>query len=277
MQINTGGKTTNRVAIVTGAGSGIGFRIAADLAGNGCSVVINDIDKPLVEKAADNITKTGGNAIAVAGDCSDTQLIDQLVAEACNHFGCVDMAVANAGITTFGSFLDYPVDDFQRLVDLNLRGTFYLVQRAARQMIQQDKNENADKNTETTTATHPTTTKGGSILLMSSVTGIQYHPDLTAYAMTKAAIQMLARSLGAELGKHGINVNAIAPGATLTERTMQEPGYEDVWANLNPTGRVSTTSDIANTALFLLSDAAAQITGQTIVVDGGWTTVSPPP
>lgn len=262
-------KNTNEVAIVTGAGSGIGFQIAAELANNHRSVVINDIDKTLVEKAASKIITDGGNAIAVAGDCSDTQMIDQLIEAAYSNFGRVDMAVANAGITTFGSFLDYPVDDFQRLVDLNLRGTFYLAQRAARQMIKQDK--------ETVTDTSPAVKNGGSILLMSSVTGIQYHPDLTAYAMTKAAIQMLARSLGAELGKHRINVNAIAPGATMTERTMQEPGYEEVWANLNPTGRVSTTSDIANTAMFLLSDAAAQITGQTIVVDGGWTTVSPRP
>ena len=88
---------------------------------------------------------------------------------------------------------------------------------------------------------------------------------------------MLAKSLGAELAKHEITVNAIAPGATMTERTMEDTDYESVWAGLTPTGKVSTTTDISNTAQFLLSSQAAQITGQTIVVDGGWTSVSPPP
>ena len=95
--------------------------------------------------------------------------------------------------------------------------------------------------------------------------------------MSKAAIRMLAKSLGAELGKHNITVNAIAPGATMTERTMEDSDYETVWSGLTPTGRVSTTTDISNAAQFLLSDEASQITGQTIIVDGGWTSVSPPP
>lgn len=281
------GRAANKVAIITGAGSGIGFRIASELADNQVAVVINDIDKTLIDEAAAVIAGNGGRVVAVAGDCSDTNLIDQLIDAACSNFGRLDLAIANAGITTFGSFLDYPVDQFQRLVDLNLRGTFYLAQRAARQIIKQNNDISADDENGldikpvlkaySETNVHTADNTGGRILLMSSVTGIQYHPDLTAYAMSKAAIQMLARSLGAELGKHKITVNAIAPGATMTERTMREEGYETVWANLNPTGRVSTTADIANAAMFLLSDAAAQITGQTIVVDGGWTTVSPPP
>jgi 3-oxoacyl-[acyl-carrier protein] reductase len=256
---------SNQSAIITGAGTGIGYQIAADLAAAGASVVINDIDDTLARQAAEKIADNGGRAVAVAGDSSDTKLIDSLISAACDNFGRLDLAIANAGVTTFGSFLDYPEEQFQRLVDINLRGTFYLAQRSAQQMIRQNA---------APTATQPA---GGRLLLMSSVTGIQYHPDLTAYAMSKAAIRMLARSLGAELGQHGITVNAIAPGATQTERTMQEPDYAEVWSELTPTGRASTTTDISATALFLLSEAAAQITGQTIVVDGGWTTLSPPP
>jgi len=261
---------SGRVAIVTGAGSGIGYQIASDLADAHAAVVINDVCDQLAHAAAQTIKKNGGIAISASGDCSNVEVIDKLIETACDNYGKVDLAIANAGITTFGNFLDYPVEQFQQLVDLNLRGTFYLAQRVARQIIKQNSERSS---VPANTIPEP----GGRILLMSSVTGIQYHPDLTAYAMSKAAIRMLAKSLGAELGTHNITVNAIAPGATRTERTMQDIDYEEVWAKLTPTGRASTTSDIANTALFLLSDAAAQITGQTIVVDGGWTSVSPPP
>ena len=112
---------------------------------------------------------------------------------------------------------------------------------------------------------------------MSSVTGHQYHPDLAAYGMSKAAIRMLAKSLGVELAPHGITVNGISPGATATERTLSDPTYDETWSKLNPTGRPGTVQDVAHAALFLLSPHAGQITGQTLIVDGGWTAVSPPP
>ena len=130
----------NRVAIITGAGSGIGYQIAADLAHANAAVVINDIDDELANRAAEAIARNRGQAIAVHGDCSNIDIIDQLIESAYGNFGRVDLAIANAGITTFGNFLDYPVDQFQQLVDLNLRGTFYLAQRAARQIINQDNN-----------------------------------------------------------------------------------------------------------------------------------------
>lgn len=112
---------------------------------------------------------------------------------------------------------------------------------------------------------------------MSSVTGHQAHPKLAAYGMTKAALEMLAKSLSIELAEHKITVNAIAPGATLTERTQSDENYKPNWEEITPTKVVSTTRDIANATLFLLSDTSSQITGQTIIVDGGWTSVSPPP
>ena len=112
---------------------------------------------------------------------------------------------------------------------------------------------------------------------MSSVTGHQYHPDLAAYGMSKAAIRMMAKTLGVELAPHNITVNAISPGATLTERTLEDNNYTAEWSAITPTGKPSTTADIAHTALFFLSPQTHQITGQTIVVDGGWTATSPPP
>jgi 3-oxoacyl-[acyl-carrier protein] reductase len=257
---------SNRVAIVTGGGSGIGRQIALQLLQAGASVVLNDLDPALLAEVRETWGGPADSVAVVPGDSADLTVIDQMIHAACTDFGRLDFALANAGITTFGAFLDYPVEDFQRLVDVNLRGSFYLAQRSARVLITQHRD-----------AVSSALPAAGRIVLMSSVTGLQYHPDLAAYAMSKAAIRMLAKSLGAELGRHAITVNAIAPGATSTERTLEDADYESVWAGLTPTGRASTPVDIANAAMFLLSPGAAQITGQTLVVDGGWTAVSPPP
>jgi NAD(P)-dependent dehydrogenase (short-subunit alcohol dehydrogenase family) len=142
-------------------------------------------------------------------------------------------------------------------MDVNLSGTFFLAQAAANQMIRQG--------------------SGGSLLFTSSVVGIQAHKGLAAYAMSKAAINMLAKNLVVEVSAHGINVNTIAPGATLTERTLEDPDYVSSWSQLTPMGRPGTVSDVASAALFLVSDEARHITGQCLVVDGGWTSISPNP
>lgn len=118
---------------------------------------------------------------------------------------------------------------------------------------------------------------GGRILFTSSVTGHQAHKNLAAYGMTKAALEMLAKNLVIELSPYRITVNAIAPGATITERTTNDPDYEKIWSTLTPLGRPATVNDIAQAALFLLSDGARHITGQSLVIDGGWTAVSPSP
>lgn len=250
----------NKVAIITGAGIGIGFEIAVQLAAKGASIVLNDIDPKAVNKAVNKINKTGGKIIGCVGDSSELATITSMVEKAVHTFGRLDFAIANAGITTFGNFLDYPIERFQQLIKVNLQGTFFLVQQAAKQMILQG--------------------DGGRILLMSSVTGHTYHPDLTTYGMSKAAIIFLAKTLGVELASHQITVNAISPGATLTERTIElEDGdtYQKQWERTTPNGQCATTEDIANTALFLLSNQAKHITSQTIIVDGGWTAMSPPP
>ncbi|MFI5195442.1 MAG: SDR family NAD(P)-dependent oxidoreductase, partial [Chitinophagales bacterium] len=172
-------------------------------------------------------------------------------------YGKLDIVIANAGITLFGDFLTYPPESFFRVLQVNLGGSFFLAQSAANQMISQG--------------------TGGSLLFMSSVTGHQAHKNLAAYGMTKAALEMLAKNLVVELSPHRINVNAIAPGATLTERTMEDSGYEKTWSAITPMGRPAHSSDIAHAALFLVSEEARHITGQSLVIDGGWTSVSPSP
>ncbi len=247
----------NQVAIVTGAGQGIGFAIAQELARAGASVLLNDLDPALCQQAADRITSAGGICQPCPGDVSDVAFIGEMVQTAVMQFGRLDVVVANAGITIFGDFFDYEPVDFQRVVDLNLRGSFFLTQAAARQMRGQG--------------------GGGSILLMSSVVGHQAHPGLAAYAMTKAGLEMLAKNLVLDLSPHGISINALAPGATTTERTTDDPTYLPTWSRITPMGRPATVADIAHAALFLVNPASRHITGQSLVVDGGWTSVSVPP
>ncbi len=249
-----------KVALVTGAGIGIGYEICRAFARAGAQVALNDLDSDLAERSAAAINAEIGaeRVYGCGGDVADVPATRQMVAQIAEKFGRLDIAVANAGITLGGRFLDYEPDDFDRLLAVNLRGSYFTAQAAARIMIERQ--------------------IAGRILLMSSVTGFQAFRGLGTYGISKAGIRMMARSLALELGAHGITVNAIAPGATVTERTLQEtPNYEATWAAIIPTGRAAHVEDIAAAALFLCSPEARHITGQTLLVDGGWTNISPLP
>ncbi len=249
---------TGQVAIVTGAGQGIGFEIGRQLAASGAHVILNDLDESLAENAVRLISKENNHrCIALGGDAGDLNIIQKMVSAATAEFGKLDIIIANAGITLFGDFLTYPPESFFRVMQVNLAGVFFLAQAAANQMKKQE--------------------SGGSILFTSSVTGHQAHKNLAAYGMSKAALEMLAKHLVVELSPFRINVNTIAPGATLTERTMQDDQYKKTWSAITPMGRPAIASDIAHAALFLVSEKAKHITGQSLVIDGGWTSVSPSP
>lgn len=246
-----------QVAVITGAGQGIGFEIARQLCEQGARTILNDIDEDLARKAAKKIEGENGQCIPMAGDAADIFFINAMVEEAVKKFGALTIAIANAGVTIFGDFFTYTSDSLERLMNINLGGSFFLAQAASSQM--------------------KTQRSGGSILLMSSVTGHQAHKNLAAYGMTKAGIEMLAKTLVIELSQFNISINTVAPGATITERTTGDAEFVKIWSQITPMGRPAEVSDIANAALFLVSPSSRHITGQTLVVDGGWISISPPP
>lgn len=245
------------VAIITGAGQGIGFEIAKQLAAKGVKVALNDLDEILANNAASAINQSGGQCISIPGNAADVSFIKQMVQKTVDTFGKVTIAIANAGITLFNEFLKYEPEAFYKVMQLNLGGSFFLAQEVAKQIAQQQ--------------------TGGSILFMSSVTGHQAHKNLVPYGMTKAGLEMLAKGLVIELSEYKISVNAIAPGATATERTLGDASYEETWSRITPMGRPAKVDDIAHAAVFLVSPFSRHITGQTLIVDGGWTSVSPSP
>ncbi len=249
-----------KTVFVTGAGQGIGYEICRQFAQVGATVGLNDIDASLTQQAVQQINEEVGKTLAFPYpfDISDVKAMRAAIADFDGRFGRFDCLVANAGVTQYGDFLSYEPAQFDRLMAINLRGTYFSAQAAAKTMIAKN--------------------ISGRIVLLSSITGIKAHPSLSAYGMTKAAIRMLAMSLALELGPHGITTNAIAPGATLTERTQVERAdYAGDWQRLIPNGRIAEVSDIAAATLFLASEQARHISGQTLTIDGGWGVYGPVP
>ena len=247
------GSLTGRVAVVTGASREIGAAMAATLAASGAAVVVAHHREP--ERAGEvvsRIRERGGTAIAVDGDLShvadNVELVDRTVRE----LGRLDVFVANAGLTRWAPFLEVDEATWDTVLGLNLKGSYFGAQAAARQMVAQG--------------------DGGRIVFSSSVTGSRAIPNLSAYAITKAGLQHMATVLALELGPQGITVNALAIGATVNERNLSDdPDYAERWGEVLPTGRVGQAADVAAALSYLVSPEAAMVTGHTLTVDGGWT------
>ena len=242
-----------RVAIVTGGATGIGRALSTGLAADGLAVVIGyHRNEAGARDTLATIEHARGRAMLVQGDIAEATTQERLVATAVAEFGRLDILCAHAGITLFARFLDTTSDTFDRLVATNLRGTYFMAQAAARRMLEQG--------------------DGGRIVLTSSVNARSAIETLSAYAVTKAGIEAMARNLAVELSPAGITVNAVAPGSTVNGRNLaDDPGYAERWAAINPAGRVGTGDDVLAAVRYLVSPEAGYITGQTIVVDGGWT------
>ena len=240
-----------QTALVTGAATGIGLAICRRLSSAGCNVVLNDIDFDAARKATSDMPFPE-RCHALGGDASDIKTVRSLVKHTVSLFGALHITVANAGVTRIAGFLDLSSQDFEDMVNLNLRGSFFLAQAAAKQLQSQK--------------------SGGRIIFVSSVTGRRGVKGLSAYGMTKAGLEMLTKSCALELAPLKITVNAVAPGATLTPRTaLEHPDYEKTWSELNPSGRIANPEDIAHAVHFLTTPEAEYINGQVVVVDGGWT------
>jgi 3-oxoacyl-[acyl-carrier protein] reductase len=250
----------DKKVLVTGAGSGIGFGLCRKFAEAGALVALNDVNPGLAAEAALAINREIGTVRVhpCPFDVADVPGLREAVKTFTGRFGGLDVAVANAGITNYGDFLTYTPEDFDRLTAVNLKGTYFTAQAAALAMISEN--------------------QPGRIIFLSSVTGVQAHRNLSAYGVTKAGIRMMAKALALELGPKAITVNAVAAGATITERTLQDdPDYERNWNGVAPNRRTATVDDIAAAVLFLASPEARHITGETLIVDGGWTIYSPLP
>jgi glucose 1-dehydrogenase len=251
----------DQVAIVTGASSGIGLGVAKALADAGASVVINYHSQPEpAEDLANQIRSAGGSAIAVQADVSDGSDVDRLF-EACRkRFDSVDIVVANSGVQKDHPFVDMPLDDWQRVLDINLTGQFLTARRAVREFIRR--------------GPRPVSKALGKLILMSSVHDVIPWAGHVNYATSKGGIQMMMKSLAQEVAPKRIRVNAIAPGAIKTpinRAAWETPEALERLLKLIPYGRIGEAEDIGKAAVWLASDESDYVTGMTLYVDGGMT------
>jgi len=248
-------KLENKCAVVTGARRGIGRGIALAMASEGAAVVVSDVDLSDCEKVVFEIEAQGGQALAVECDVTSKQQTNDMIARAVSAFGKVDILVNNAGIAEFKPFLELAAEDWDRTLNVNLRGQFLCAQAAARDMIER---------------------KWGRIINIASVASGQIgigFPNLTHYTASKGGVIAFTEALAVELSPHGINVNAIGPGIIGTEmvRPLEEAGTLEALVRMRvPKGRVGTPEDIGHLAVFLASEESDYITGATIFIDGGW-------
>lgn len=242
---------TDRVAIVTGASQGIGEAIAVAMTEAGARVVLSSRTQSKLDTVAARINGAGGTAIAVEADVAQRSDHQKLVDAAMDQWGRVDILVNNAGTNVRVPSEDYREEDWDMVVNTNLKGTFFLTQLVGRQMIQQ---------------------RYGKIVHIASLASITGLPNIPAYTAAKGGIGALTYQLAIEWAEHQINVNAICPGYIRTPLTqpIQDSERGTYIEQKVPLGRWGIPEDIAGTAVFLASSAADFLTGQLIVVDGGW-------
>ena len=239
----------NKVVINTGSARGIGFAIAESFAENGATSIMLDLFQDAVDEAVKKIIDKGFKAIGYVADITDSELIGNLFKEIFQKFGKIDILINNAGITKDGLLMKMKESDWDAVINVNLKGTFICTQKVCRFMMKQ---------------------RQGVILNISSVIGIMGNAGQANYAASKGGIITLTKSAAKEFASRNIRVNAIAPGFIETEMTAQLPKeIVDKLLEAIPLRHIGASKDVANLCLFLASEDANYITGQTIQVDGG--------
>lgn len=246
----------DKIAIVTGAGQGIGKGIALRLAQEGAHIVVNYPSPHVAEKAeavAALIREMGRQSITFQADVSKAAQVQAMVDHTVATFGRLDIQVNNAGVDPHIPFLEMTEDQWNYIIDVNLKGNFLCCQSATRAMMQ---------------------TGGGNIIIISSIHSLQTYKRMTAYAAAKGGLNAMTRQLALELGPYNININCIAPGAIDVEKSYEiSPDYDPhMFDHEIPVGRIGYPADIAGAVVFFASDDARYVTGQVLLVDGGTST-----
>ena len=247
-------KLSGKVALVTGAGRGIGRAIALALAREGADIGVNAAHLSSAEGTAKAIKELGRRAIAIEADVSEADQVEKMVKRVINELDGIHILVNNAGVyLEIAPTVEQSLEKWDRTMSVNIRGTYLCCRQVGKWMIAH---------------------KMGKIINIASVFGMSGFPASTAYAPAKAAVINMTQDLAAEWGKYNINVNCIAPGDIMTDmvKNFMKEGYFDLEAHQKriPLGRLGTPEDIGNAAVFLASDEARHITGVTLPVDGGW-------
>ena len=241
---------TGRVAVVTGGGNGIGAATAARLAAEGAAVVVADVDEAGAQGVRERIVAAGGKAVACHADIRLPEQVEAMFALGRKAFGPAGILINTAGVGAQKYLLDTPLETLAAMYDVNVKGTFLCTQAGARDMIKLG---------------------GGRIVNFSSHSGLLGSSGRAAYAASKGGVIAMTRVMAVDLAQHGITVNAIAPGPIAVPRQKHNAERREAWLKAVPLGRYGTAEDVAGAALFLVSDDASYITGQTISVDGGFT------
>jgi NAD(P)-dependent dehydrogenase (short-subunit alcohol dehydrogenase family) len=244
-------KLKGRVAIVTGAGQGIGRAIAMALAKEGAVVAIADIDITRAQAVAQAIGRDGGQAAAIQADVANNMSAAKMIEETVARHGALDILVNNVGIISYMPLLELTEDEWAHLLHVNLTGTFLCSQHAAKAMLR---------------------SKRGVIINISSISAELPEPDCVHYGVSKAGVAYLTKTFALALGKENIRVVAVAPGTIRTPRNQERlsrPGVEERRLMMIPLNRIGDPKEIADAVVFLASDEARYITGSTLYVEGG--------
>ena len=249
------GRLNGKSAVITGAGNGIGRATAIQFADEGARLVINDIDKRSLAAVAETLRSAGADIVEVVGNVADPADAQAMISAAISNYGVIDILVANAGVIPLGTITDTAPEDWDRVMDVDARGMFLTCKYAITEMARQG---------------------SGSIICLSSISGMAGQRGQAAYGPAKFVATGLTRHLAVEWAQHGIRVNAVAPGTIETEavrqvvKTAEGRRYVDLIREQHPMKRLGQPAEVAQAIVFLASDDASFITGEVLAVDGGY-------